>query len=151
MEEKLSEHEQLIRHQTIDPAALSGAAIAAALAVFSVPGPFTPMNFVVGVTLLEILFTYELRRYRNNWQNLAFGAVSGLCALLIVGFATEFYRGALRTDYLAELIKEPRTSRVSEWYLLIWWLVLTGIFTACGFLGRLVIPRPALPAAQAIS
>ena len=88
MEEKLSEHEQLIRHQTIDPATLSGAAIAAALAVFSVPGPFTPMNFVVGVTLLVILFTYELRRYRNNWQNLAFGAVSGLCALLIVGFAS---------------------------------------------------------------
>ena len=141
MEASSSEQERLIRHQTVDPAALAGAAIAAAVAVFSVPGPFTPMNLVAGLTLLAILLTYELRRYRYKWQNLAFGAVCGLCALMVVGFVTEFYRGDWRLDYWVELIKEPRRSNVNEWYLLLWWLVLTCIFTICGFLGRLRIPE----------
>lgn len=140
METDSSKQERLMRHQTVDPAALAGAAIAAAVAVFSVPGPFTPMNLVAGLTLLAILLTYELRRYRYKWQNLAFGAVCALCALMIVGFVIEFYRGGWRLDYWVELIKEPRRSNVNEWELLLCWLVLTGIFTICGFLGRLRIP-----------
>jgi hypothetical protein len=99
------------------------------------------MNLVAGLTLLAILLTYELRRYRYKWQNLAFGAVCGLCALMVVGFLTEFYRGGWRGDYWVELIKEPRRSNVNEWELLLWWLGLTGIFTISGFFGRLRIPE----------
>lgn len=86
MRENIS-YEDLIKHQTIDSAALAGAATAASLSVFGVPGPYIPLNAIVGLTLLILLLTYELRRYRSRSQNLAFGSVCALCSLLVLGFS----------------------------------------------------------------
>jgi hypothetical protein len=139
--ESNSEREQLLRLQTIDSAALAGAAIAGALTVFSAPGPYVPLNGVVGLTLLILLLTYEPRRYRSDWQNLAFGGVCALCALLVVGFVTEFWESGWHWAYWVELEKEPRRSNMNYWFLSVGWLLLTGVFAGLGFKYRIPLPQ----------
>lgn len=140
MKRNISRQERLHQYQTIDSAALAGAAIAASLSIFSIPGPFYPLNGVVGLTLLTLLLSYELKRYRKGWQNVAFGMVCALCALLIVGFVTEFFLSGFDWRYW-EKLQEPLRSRVGDWYVFIWWLFLTGAFTYLGFRNAVPIPQ----------
>jgi hypothetical protein len=63
--EKSTPMDDVTKHQTIDPAALAGAALAAAITLFVDPGPFVPLSAIIGITLLLILLSYELTRSRN--------------------------------------------------------------------------------------
>jgi hypothetical protein len=137
-----AEHEQWIKLQTIDSAALAGAATAAALTVFSAPGPYVPMNAVIGLTLLAILLTYELRRYRSHWQNFAFGAVCALCTLLILGFLLEWGISGWNLNYYEELEnRNPPDSEVNYWHMFISWGILTIMFTCLGFRNAISVQR----------
>jgi multisubunit Na+/H+ antiporter MnhB subunit len=122
--------------QAVDSAALAAAALAGALSVFSAPGPYVPLNAIVGLTLLIIVLAYELRRDRTNFQNVAFGAVCGLCSLLVVGFVAEFRQANWGWDYWVDLEKDPQRSNVNYWIMLTWWFGLTVVFTGLGFLFR---------------
>jgi hypothetical protein len=139
MADNAPQQDQFLRHQTVDPAALAGAATAAALAVFMEPGPFYPLNGIFGFSLLAILLTYELKRYRKGWQNLAFGAVCALCALLVVGLVAEFWKAGWASEYWVELEK-TKESRVHQWTLFFWWLGLTVAFSLLGY--RFAISPP---------
>jgi hypothetical protein len=140
MADTASQQDQFLRQQTIDPAALAGAATAAALAVFLQAGPFYPLNGCFGISLLAILLTYELKRYRTRWQSVAFGAVCALCALLVVGFVTEYWKGGWNSNYWVELEKN-KESLVSQWELFFWWLALTVVFTGLGVVFAISPPQ----------
>jgi hypothetical protein len=129
---------EILKLQTIDSAALAAATLAGALSVFSAPGPYVPLNGAVGLTLLTILFTYELRRPRSNSQNIAFGTVCALCSLLVVGFIAEFRAAKWNWEYWKELKKD--TSHVNYWLMFIWWVGLTVVFTVIGFMADLSFP-----------
>lgn len=116
------------RFQPIDSAALAAAATAASLPVFLEPGPFVPINGILGFTLLFVLFGYEFRRTRKGLQHLAFGAVCGLCSLLVIASIAEFARGGWHPDYYV-CLAEKKESRVSPWDLLWMWGVGLAIFT----------------------
>jgi hypothetical protein len=127
------------QYQAIDSAALAGASIAASLTIFSAPGPYYPINGIFGVTLLTILLSYELKRYRQGWQNVAFGMVCGLCSLLIIGFLSEFYLSGLDLKYW-EKLQEPLKSNVGTWYMFFCWIALTIFFTFFGMKNAIAIP-----------
>lgn len=69
--------------------ALLGVALAAALAVFVVPGAWDWVNVALGVTLLLVLIAYD-RDPETSWPHLlAFGAVWGMCCVVMTGFFFE--------------------------------------------------------------
>lgn len=127
--------------QAIDSAALAGAATAAAVAVFVVPGPFVPLNAALGLTLLAIVLTYEMKRFRYRWQNLAFGCVCGLCALLVLGFVSEFLYSGFDLRYWEKLENPPR-SNVNQWFLFFGWASLAVVFTRLGLRFAVRVARP---------
>lgn len=141
--------EEILKFQTIDSAALAGAATAATLTVFSEPGPYVPMNAIVGITLLAILLTYELRRYRTPVQNFAFGAVCALCALLVMGFLREWQISGWEWEYWIDLeSQQPPQSNVRYWFMFAAWAIFAGIFTWLG--SRYALTLPGTPAEESI-
>lgn len=63
----------------LDSAALVAAALAGALALLLLPGPFAWMASIGGLILLLVLFAFDQEGYRTNSQSLAFSAVCGFC------------------------------------------------------------------------
>lgn len=72
-----------------DQTALLGVILAAALAVFVVPGSWDWLNFALGITLLVVLHAFE-RDPDTSWLHLlAFGLVAGMCWVLATGVFAE--------------------------------------------------------------
>ncbi len=105
--------EEQKHREPFDPAALAGAAVAAAIAVTISPGPYDVLSVVIGATLLAIIGAYEQGRRRNLSQSAAMGTVIGLVAILPAG-------------YLLELLFPRFTSapRSLSWSLAGVWLVI---------------------------
>lgn len=120
-----------MNNQPIDSAALAGAILAGALAVFIEPGPFDVLNVVIGITLLTILYAYELNRPRTDAQSVAFGAVCAFCILLVVGFLAELWL-PLSSFPIAVSGKGEPESRVPDWFLAAAWLIFTVLFFLIG-------------------
>lgn len=74
----------------IDPAALAAATLAGAISLMGPVGPYLPPSMVMGGTLLALLYGYDYHPDREARQSLAFGAVSGLCWMLFLGFPLEY-------------------------------------------------------------
>jgi hypothetical protein len=75
---------------TGDPAALVGAAVAAAIAIFVEPGKYTVGTTALGLTLLLLLHVYDRENSIARPQLFAFGAVWALCMLLTLGVIIEW-------------------------------------------------------------
>jgi hypothetical protein len=76
-----------------DAAALAAATFAAALTTFAEPGPYDLFSFVIGITLLLVLWAYERNRSRDTLQSIALGAVAGFVSLMILGPVLEYVLG----------------------------------------------------------
>lgn len=124
-----------LHHQSnpFDSAALAGTIIAGVLATSTQEGPWELSDGAIGLTLLIVLMAYELERPRRGLQNVAFGMVCSLSAVMIVGFVTELWLSGFNSQYWIELERaNPPTSRVSPWYIGIWWCTLSVVFTGVG-------------------
>ena len=124
-----------LHHQSnpMDSAALAGTIIAGVLATSVQEGPWMQSNGAIGLTLLIVIMAYELERPRRGLQNLAFGMVCSLSAIMIVGFVTEFWLSGFNSQYWVVLERvDPQTTRVSPWYIGIWWCALSVVFTGVG-------------------
>jgi hypothetical protein len=102
-----------MKKREIDSAALGGSAIAAVLTVALAKGPFDPVSFIIGVTLVALILAYELNNGRTLAQSIAFGAVLGLCSLLFLGFLVEWL--VFHTPHDAPESKLSYTLIVSLW------------------------------------
>jgi hypothetical protein len=72
-----------------DQTALLGVVLAAALAVFVIPGSWGWLNLALGVTLLLVLHAYD-RDPSKRWSHLlAFGVVAGMCWVVATGVFAE--------------------------------------------------------------
>jgi hypothetical protein len=114
------------RDEPFDPAALAGAAVAAAISVHLSPGPYNFVSLAIGATLLSIIFAYENGRRRTFAQSAALATVSGLVALLPVGLSIELWLGHGNLDGALNEFRNARESRVDSWMLLVAWAVITG-------------------------
>ena len=87
----LSSHGAIVvsSRQPIDPAALSGAALAAVLAIAMADGPFGPFDMTVGLTLLLVIYAYGHGARESPVQQLAFASVAAFCAYIMLGFPLE--------------------------------------------------------------
>jgi hypothetical protein len=75
---------------TGDPAALIGAAVAAAIAILVEPGTYTLGTTALGLTLLLLLHVYDRENSLARPQLVAFGAVWALCMILTLGVLLEW-------------------------------------------------------------
>lgn len=103
----------------IGPAALGSAMLAGALALMLLPGPFTWLTSVGGVTLLLILLAYDQEGHRSFFQSLAFSAVVGFCVVLASVIVFQLSMGITAAD-----------KRFSEEWMPLIWAAATAIF--CG-------------------
>ncbi len=71
----------------VDSTALVAAALAGALALLLLPGPFAWMASIAGLILFLILFAFDQEGYRSIAQSLAFSAVCGFCLAIACGAA----------------------------------------------------------------
>ncbi len=117
----------------MDSAALAGTIVAGVLATSTQQGPWDPSSGAIGLTLLIVLLAYELERPRRGLQNVAFGMVCSLSAIMIVGFITELWLSGFNSQYWVELERvNPPASRVNPWYVGGWWCALSVVFTGVG-------------------
>ena len=115
------------RDEGFDPAALAGTAVAAAIAVSINPGPYNGMSFVIGMTLLAIIFAYERGRPRNWRQNLALATVTGFVSLLLVGLFLEWWLPSSRFHEVCRQADGHGGSCVQPWMLVTAWSVISVI------------------------
>ena len=101
----------------IDPAALAAATLSAVLSITLQDGAYTPLSFVVGITVGILIFAYDVDPYRTKMQSLAFAGVIGLISSLSIGFlielaaaclfnntdCTDIYKGTTKTSSLNTL------------------------------------------------
>ncbi|MBT3067618.1 hypothetical protein [Rhodoferax sp. U11-2br] len=101
-----------------DAAALPGATVAAVLSTFMPKGPYGYISAIISITLLAILFAFEIRRQRTSAQTVAFACVVGLSAMLLYGFVAEFIisKGTLTGTQGAE----PDTQVPMNYLMLSW-------------------------------
>jgi hypothetical protein len=78
------------RRGGIDPAALAAASVAAVITTITPPGPYSSLSTVIGVTILFLIFAYDVDPDRSVGQSLAFGAVVGMVGALTLGFPLEW-------------------------------------------------------------
>jgi hypothetical protein len=69
----------------IDAVTLVVAALAGALALTQISGPFAWMSSIGGLTLLFLLLSFDQEGYRTVFQSLAFSAVCGFCTAIATG------------------------------------------------------------------
>ena len=117
-----------MKRSEIDPAALLGAVLAAALVLMNEKGPFGWLSTIGGTILLLVIFAYDTEGSRSFFQSVAFSAVAGFCALLATGIIPEALLGGL----------SGHDSRVEEWMLASLWAAETILLT---FLDRRKIAK----------
>jgi hypothetical protein len=124
----MSLNHRATERQPFDPAALAGAVVAGAIAVYMSPGPYNLMSIVIGGTLLSIIAAYEYGRRRDWPQTVALGAVVGFVGLLPVGLCLEFFlgHGSLAGDCRGDACE----SRVEPWMLFVVWAILVAAVVA---------------------
>jgi hypothetical protein len=112
----------------IDPAALAIAALAAAVSVIAPPGPYGPACMMIGITILWVIFAYDVEPHRGPGKNLAFSAVCALISLLALGFPLECAFATDRAMRLHVLRAEPdsdiKHSEVPPLVILGLWIVM---------------------------
>jgi hypothetical protein len=69
----------------VDSLTLVLAALAGALALTQISGPFAWMSSIAGLALLLILLAFDQEGYRTVFQSLAFSAVCGFCTAIAAG------------------------------------------------------------------
>lgn len=112
----------------IDPAALAVVALAAAISVIAPRGPYGPGCLIIGVTILGVVFAYDVVPRRAKRQSVAYSAVCALISVLALGFLLEcaFAKDkAMRFHVLfAEPEKEIEHSEVFPLVILVLWIVI---------------------------
>jgi hypothetical protein len=122
-------HEVPSRRGGIDPAALAAAALAAAISAISPPGPYSPYSIVIGLTILFLIFAYDVDPDRTIGQSLAFSAVCALISLLVLGYPLEYYYSSDKVVRLKawseSLPNDISYSQVPPNKFIYWWIFLT--------------------------
>jgi hypothetical protein len=72
-----------------DIAALAAGAMAVAISMFLISGPFDALSAMVAVTLTLVIIGYVWKNRRSTVQSLAVAALLGIVAIPITGFALE--------------------------------------------------------------
>jgi len=72
-----------------DIAALAAGAMAVAVSMFLISGPFDALGAMVAVTLTLVIIGYVWQHRRSTVQSLAVAALLGIVAIPITGFALE--------------------------------------------------------------
>ena len=72
-----------------DIAALAAGAMAVAISMFLISGPFDALSAMVAVTLTLVIIGYVWNHRRSTMQSLAVAALLGIVAIPIAGFALE--------------------------------------------------------------
>jgi hypothetical protein len=116
-----------------DAAALPGATVAAVLSTFMPKGPYGHISAIISITLLAILFAFELQRQRTPAQTFAVACVVGLSAMLLYGYVAEFIIS--KGTFAGTPAAEPDT-QVPMNYLMLSWPITVAM--ACAW-DRLVI------------
>lgn len=102
------------RSGAFDSAALSGACLAAVLAIMIDPGPFDLMNLAVGITLLLLIIGFETWP-RSGRRAVALAATTSFIFLLVVGPLAELCYGG---DFDGEVRnRELDTAIRHDWLL----------------------------------
>jgi len=108
-----------------DSAALAGAALAVAIAIYTQTGPFQFSSLIVGVTILFLVYGYEIDRTRSRMQSLALSCISGLASILVFGTIVEL----IRTDKIinGHLGAMNTPSNVTEIDVVLIWIIVAGV------------------------
>src|SRR5687768_4076048 len=106
--------------RSIDPAALSAATLAAAVAVMVGEGPYNVFSAAIGLTLLFILAGYGSSATSNAGQTAAVAAVRAICVALIIAYPLELALGGPP--------KSPTDSAILPWHMFAAWVVLFTVF-----------------------
>jgi len=72
-----------------DIAALAAGAMAVAISMFLISGPFDALSAMVAVSLTLVIIGYVWKHRRSTVQSLAVAALLGIVAIPITGFALE--------------------------------------------------------------
>lgn len=133
-----------------DVTALAASCVATSITTLVAPGPFSPVNFITGVTLSIIIVGSFLGRPRTWLQTGAVAAGIALSILPATGFLIEVCKR--REDLVAALFGEYERvcdrfgqcaipdSAVKDVEQVVAWLVA---FVVCGVLDRLTQPKRA--------
>ncbi|CAG9268277.1 membrane hypothetical protein [Paraburkholderia unamae] len=127
-----NKHARDNRRGGIDPAALAAAAVASAIATIGPAGPYTPVGTIIGITIMLLIFGYDVDPDRTPRQSLAFGAITALIGVLVLGYPMEVIFDPDILGGLAVLGHEHKDeipySNVPLAATIVVWLVLTGFF-----------------------
>lgn len=96
-----------------DVPALSAGAVAGSISIFIESGPFHPLNIMISITLLSLIFAYVARNIRDYYESIAFSLISSFVFLPIVGVICEWKLGSIGAE----------KSQVSSSFLLSAWLI----------------------------
>lgn len=77
------------KRQSIDPAALATASVAAIVSVMVAEGPFNILSWPISATILLILFAHDATPTRSRYESLHVAAVSAFAGMLIFAFPME--------------------------------------------------------------
>ncbi|GEM_PF-6230471 len=77
----------------IDPAALTLASLAAVIPVLFGEGQFTVLSTIVGLTILTVIYAFDVNPLRSTRQRLAFSMVAALVGTTTMGWIYEFIAG----------------------------------------------------------
>ncbi len=77
----------------IDPAALTLASLAAVIPVLFGEGQFTVLSSIVGLTILTVIYAFDVNPRRSTHQQLAFSMVTALVGTTTLGWIYEFIAG----------------------------------------------------------
>ncbi len=106
----------------IDSVTLILAALAGALAVLQISGPFAWMSSIGGLVLLLVLLSFDQEGYRTVFQSFAFSAVCAFCAAIASGIVFQLLSNQGEV-HLAN-------GRWATEYLPLTWAFATAIFWA---------------------
>ena len=116
----------------IDPAALAVVALAAAISVIAPRGPYGPGCMMFGVTILCVVFAYDVVPHRDNRQSVAYSAVCALISLLALGFLLECAFAKDKAMRFHVLFAEPEQdiehSEVPPLVMLVLWIAIALVY-----------------------
>lgn len=124
---KTLEKRPIVEEVNSDPAALSAAIAAGAIAVLIAPGPYGLFSLIIGITLLTVILSYEWERQRTSLQSVAISLVLAFSSLLVSGFILEYFCGGFSLKGFVNL-KGNLESAVPDFYIAIAWGISLLIF-----------------------
>lgn len=92
-----------MKNDTVDPAALLLAVVTIAVTVLTNEGPWDPMNTVLALVILTVLWGYALarrerRRTVSTTEGVAVGVVIGLASAIALAFPLQWWLSGVATS-----------------------------------------------------